>query len=333
MSVFLIACAGRPTPTIAPTPAAMPPTSTAVPTATSTATPSPTPTTAPTETPTPEPTATPTEGALYPNVVDEVATELLNVRSGPGTNYPKEKQLKKGEYVRIVAVSQNGWYQIKWEDRGGREFSGWVYGKPDFVKTKGNLSDLPVIESQSYPPTPTLEPTKTPTKQPAYLEQLRTQKGGAVIILDPSMAERGYHSVSYNLERFPDAPERFRKAIDLTIAHAIVDNMLITKRFIDGGYWYDLDERPIVEFKKEMAERGLSGVDGAMKLIQEKRAKGEPVWYPIFADGRRPNEKTTFVDITKPVLIVLTNKPAKVDTNTIPITRFTFKKRKDGGSQ
>lgn len=290
-----------------------------------TLTPSPTPT--PTETPTPTKEVTPTPEV----VVGVVDVDTLNVRTGPGTNYNKEKQLKKGTYVRIVAVTENGWYKIIWENREGKQFEGWISGKSDFIKTQGELASLPRIEKTSYPATPTPIPTETPTPRPEYLEKLKKQKGGAVIILDPSMAKRGYHSVSYNLERFPDAQERFREAIDLTVAHAIVDNMLITDRFIDGGYWYDLDESSIVAFKKEMKEKGLSGVDGAMKLIQEKRAKGEPVWYPIFADGRRPNEETTMVDITKPVLIVLTNKPAEVDTNMIPALRFTFSKRDDGG--
>jgi len=61
MSVFLTACAGRPTSTIAPAPTAMPPPSTVAPTTTFTATPSSTPTTAPPETP--RPTFTPTETA------------------------------------------------------------------------------------------------------------------------------------------------------------------------------------------------------------------------------------------------------------------------------
>ena len=290
-----------------------------------TLTPSPTPT--PTETPTPTKEVTPTPEV----VVGVVDVDTLNVRTGPGTNYNKEKQLKKGTYVRIVAVAENGWYKIIWENREGKQFEGWISGKSDFIKTQGELASLPRIEKTSYPATPTPIPTKTPTPRPEYLEKLEKQKGGAVIILDPSMAKRGYHSVSYNLERFPDAQERFREAIDLTVAHAIVDNMLITDRFIDSGYWYDLDETPIVEFKKEMKEKGLSGVDGAMKLIQEKRARGEPVWFPIFADGRRPNEKTTMVDITKPVLIILTNKPAKVDLNMIPVTQFTYIRREDGG--
>ena len=331
----LAGCSGHAPVAIAPT--ATPtvvPSSTPKPTTTATPSPSPSPTTTPTETPTPtqtptpEPTLTPTE---VQSLVGQVKVNLLNVRTGPGTNYPQEKQLKKGTFIKIVSVSQNGWYKITWEDRAGNRFEGWIYGNPNFVQTQGNPASLPVTKAEAYPPTPTPEPTPTAIPAPEYVEQLRTQKGGAVIILDPSMAERGYHSVSYNLERFPDAPERFRKAIDLTVAHAIVDNnMLITNRFIDSGWWYDLDERPIVEFKEEMKKKGLSGVDGAMKLIQEKRAKGEPVWFPIFAGGRYHNE-TTFVDMAKPVFIVITNKPAKVDLNMIPVTRFTYIKRKDGG--
>ncbi len=323
---LLAGCSGR-------TPVAVSvPSPTAAPTITETATfVPPTATNTPRPSPAAMPTLTPTETPTPGSIAGVVNVDILNVRTGPGTNYGREKQLKKGTYVRIVAVAENGWYKIVWENRKGDQFEGWISGSSELVKTQGDLSNLPVVEKTSYPATPTPEPTETPTPRPEYFEKLQSQKGGVVIALDPSMAERGYHSVSYNLERFPDAQERFRKAIDLTVAHAIVDNMLITNRFIDSGYWYDLDETPIVEFKKEMAKKGLSGVDGAMKLIQEKRTKGEPVWYPIFADGRRPNEKTTMIDITKPVLIILTNKPARVDTNMVPTLRFTFTKRGDGG--
>ncbi len=59
-----------------------------------------------------------------------VRVPILNVRSGPGTNFAKIGQIKNGEEVQVEQV-KDGWYQIKFS---GRE--GWISG--DFATLGGN---------------------------------------------------------------------------------------------------------------------------------------------------------------------------------------------------
>lgn len=50
-------------------------------------------------------------------------SETANVRSGPGTNYPKTGKLAKNTPVRLVSQA-NGWYQVSLPNGG----YGWVAG-------------------------------------------------------------------------------------------------------------------------------------------------------------------------------------------------------------
>ena len=90
-----------------------------------TATPTPTPTTAPTATPTPVPvaTATPTpvpeaapaaqtaSNAETPYNATVYASCVMNVRSGPGTEYSLVTGLNPGDAITVTASTDNGWYR------------------------------------------------------------------------------------------------------------------------------------------------------------------------------------------------------------------------------
>ena len=65
----------------------------------------------------------------------------LNVRSGPGKNYPLQFQLEKGTVVDIIA-EENGWYQI----RSGSRI-GWASG--DYIKP---VEDKPAPEEPAPEP-------------------------------------------------------------------------------------------------------------------------------------------------------------------------------------
>lgn len=98
---------------------------------TPTAEPSVTPSPTPEATPTPVPTPTPTGAEATPVPVEPALTgtvtvdrgNVLNVRSGPGTDYDRIGSLENG--VTVVILEQEGtWLRIEFE---GQE--GWVYSK------------------------------------------------------------------------------------------------------------------------------------------------------------------------------------------------------------
>lgn len=146
-----------PAPAVTVLPAASPVTpSTPTPTPT-TPTPSPSPspvftaTPIPTNTPAPLPTATP-EPAL-PRVA---ATVTVNVRGGPGTNYPVLTTLPPGVEAPVVGKNQQGtWWQIQ----GPEGATGWV---SDSVVEARNVEGVPVVAA----PPPPQPPTPTPTPEP-----------------------------------------------------------------------------------------------------------------------------------------------------------------------
>ena len=102
-----------------------------------------TPTSAPTNTTSivqaePNFTATP-----IPEVtVGEVVVDLLNIREGPGTNYPILGSLTKGEkfYIlsEVVNTTSNKWLLISPSDK----FLGWVIGDQTYVTIQQETVDL-----------------------------------------------------------------------------------------------------------------------------------------------------------------------------------------------
>lgn len=88
------------TPTTTPTPK---------PTATPTPKPTATPTPKPTATPTPKPTATPTPSESG----TAIATDYVNLRTGPGTSYGVIRTLQKGEELEVLDSSNKDWVKVK----------------------------------------------------------------------------------------------------------------------------------------------------------------------------------------------------------------------------
>ncbi len=88
-------------PTATPTPR---PTATPTPAPTATATPSPTPVPVQEATPTPSYTETAYSATVY-------ATCVINVRSGPGTEYSLVTGYNPGDAITVTAATDNGWYR------------------------------------------------------------------------------------------------------------------------------------------------------------------------------------------------------------------------------
>jgi uncharacterized protein YraI len=192
-------------PTPVPTPTRTPkPTFTPAPAATDTPIPTntpnvPTPTDTPSLSPTPVPTPTP-----IPQPEAKVATEVLNVRSGPGTNYGRVKQAKEGERLKVIGRTEaSDWLKIVTSD--GQE--GWV--ATEFVTVNTDLGPVAVAQApppptpKPQPPTPTpAPPTPTsppqPTATPTSPYQYRL---GRKVSCTPNCGTTGVKGVVYDANK------------------------------------------------------------------------------------------------------------------------------------
>ncbi|MBE7553877.1 MAG: FHA domain-containing protein [Anaerolineales bacterium] len=108
-----------------------------------------------TSTPSPTPVPPPTEVA-QPGLQ---AVADVNVRGGPGTNYPILGLLRAGQVAPVVGRSADGgWWQILFPPNTGG--TGWVAG--NFVQTNAAAGAVPVVAAPPSPPTPAPPPTNTP---------------------------------------------------------------------------------------------------------------------------------------------------------------------------
>ena len=87
------------------------PTATPTPLPTSTPTPTPVPTSAPTATPSPTPVSSQSSVNETPFNATVYASCVMNVRSGPGTEYSLVTGLNPGDAITVTAVTDNGWYR------------------------------------------------------------------------------------------------------------------------------------------------------------------------------------------------------------------------------
>ena len=110
----------------------------------------------PTNTPWPTFTPYPTVVRVTPGVVSGVISATVNVRSGPGTNYPAITKLNKGTKISVRGRDiENRWFFIVPPP------TGWVNGV--FVSLNGESNGLSVIDAPStLVPTPTIAPSPTP---------------------------------------------------------------------------------------------------------------------------------------------------------------------------
>jgi uncharacterized protein YraI len=104
-----------------------------------------------------QPTVVPPTAA--PGVPTVTATDYLNVRSGPGTNYPSYGTVAPGSSAEATGISPDGrWYQVKVPTEIIAAGHAWV--STDYVVAQ-NTEGLPVVQPPPPPPTipaPTPEP-------------------------------------------------------------------------------------------------------------------------------------------------------------------------------
>ncbi len=137
-----------------------------------------------TPTPTPPPTATPAAATLT------VSAGLLNVRAGPGTQYPVLGGLPQRATANVVgqATAVDGiWWQIEFAPAPNG--LGWVSGNPAFVVPQNTASvpavsppALPVTASPTAPPPPAPTATASPTAPPAQV--IRAPAGQTLLLIE-----------------------------------------------------------------------------------------------------------------------------------------------------
>jgi uncharacterized protein YgiM (DUF1202 family) len=111
-----------------------------------------------TPTPSPTPVPSPTEAA-QPGLQ---AVADVNIRGGPGTNYPVLGLLRAGQVAAVVGRSPDGgWWQILFPPNTGA--MGWVAGS--YVQTNAAADTVPVVAPPPLSPTPT-PPPAPPTNTP-----------------------------------------------------------------------------------------------------------------------------------------------------------------------
>lgn len=127
-----------------------------------------TPTPTPTPTPSPVlPSATATPAAAY---LEVSAGPGVNVRAGPGAEYPRLGVLQPGDAAVIVGqsnIGQGDWWQIQYTAAPGD--LGWVQAGSGYVRAF-NTGPVPVVAAPPTPAEPTATGTPTPVSTPPPVE-------------------------------------------------------------------------------------------------------------------------------------------------------------------
>lgn len=150
-----------------------------IPKPTTTNTPVPTFTRTSSATPTPKPQAQINQGLTAP----------VNVREGPGTDYPVVGQFEPGQETEVVGRNEDSsWWQVSLVDSKTGKAFGWVFGE---LVTLTNPEGISVVDAPPTPVPPTPEPENVeeesenakaeddesdPPSDEALVEQLRCGK-------------------------------------------------------------------------------------------------------------------------------------------------------------
>lgn len=109
-----------------------------------------------------QPAATPTPVDTSPRVT--ASNSAVNLRSGPGTNYPRQGALQQGQSLPIVGRNANSsWWQVS-TSNGLR----WIAASVTTASNAGG--NIPVVQAPPppAPPTPTNPPAPPPPQTPQF---------------------------------------------------------------------------------------------------------------------------------------------------------------------
>lgn len=127
-------------------------------------------------TPTPAPTNTPQPTPTLDGVYGTVVSQVLNVRTGPGTNYDVLGQLRQGETIRLIGANLD----FSWAVISFRNTQGWISTAGNLLEIAGDVRSLPFV---TPPPTPTPGPTSTaaPTTTPSTADLVITSVSPTIL--------------------------------------------------------------------------------------------------------------------------------------------------------
>ncbi len=131
------------------------------------------PDTAPPPTPTEIP---PTPTPVVPKV--EVTANSVNLRGGPGTNYPRVGRATQGQTFEIIGRNEGGdWLQIKTDD--GKTV--WIVNDTRWTQALADVAVVAVAQNiPTPPPTPKPIPTNTPAPTPTPVPSYPFQASGPI---------------------------------------------------------------------------------------------------------------------------------------------------------
>ena len=73
---------------------------------------------------------------------------VLNVRAGPGTNYPVIQTLRQGQQATIIGQhSASGWWQVRLANGS----TGWTTGSSQLVQVSGDTAAVPAVAAPPVP--------------------------------------------------------------------------------------------------------------------------------------------------------------------------------------
>ena len=116
--------------------------------------------------PTPSPPPLPTEESSPPAAgpVTVNVQQNMNVRGGPGTNYPIIGPAPAGASSQVLGRNaDNSWVQVEYPPGSGG--TGWVYAS--LVQINGNLEAVPIVNAPPPPAQPQPQPENQEPPQPA----------------------------------------------------------------------------------------------------------------------------------------------------------------------
>jgi uncharacterized protein YgiM (DUF1202 family) len=122
------------------------------------------------------PSSSPTPGATNPpptaNQPTVTTRSGLNVRGGPGTDYPIIGRLTEGQTLVITGRNaETTWWQVVYPP--GSNERGWISGDPQFTSAT-NIEGVPIVQA---PPRPTpAPPTATPTPALPVIQFFRADR-------------------------------------------------------------------------------------------------------------------------------------------------------------
>ena len=112
-------------------------------------------------------------------------TALLNVRSGPDTNYGLVTTISEGTWVEVIGVNtQSDWFKVKYDDVGGQ---GWVYR--DLTYLAGPLASVTQVASAGIPTSTQAAPTQPADSTPQAASTPQVVVGS--ITVDLSLPSNG----------------------------------------------------------------------------------------------------------------------------------------------